>query len=471
MVDTRFDYKINGIEPIFLQAPGGTGKTYVLTTIINMLRASGKIVLAVASSGLAALLLPDGRTAHSRFKIPIDVDDQSFCFIKGREDATLELLKRTALIVWDEAPMNERAVFECVHRSLCQVLCNENFFGGIPVIFSGDWQQMLPVVVRGARWQIVEHTLRQSPLWDYMTTMTLTVNMRIQRRMANESAESLQQAIEFQDFLTKIGHGRTAIIEERGDEIIRIPPEYVSKSESLDEFLAEVYPDLDAHLRAGDCEYFAERGIVTTKNKLVDQINKDIRAECKIKPVLSADEVEDEGDEDRYPAEILHNYRPSGCPPHKLYLERHQPIMLLRTLDQSMGICNGTRLIIKQVLPKVLVCEMMCGKRQGERVYIPRTLTTSKKNQYAFQLRRWQFPVRPAYAMTINKSQGQSFKKIGIYLPEWVFTHGQLYVALSRAGASADVLMYIDKMRDDSHCVTEDGIFTKNIVFKEVLVD
>jgi len=84
------------VKPIFLQAPGGTGKTYVLTTIINMLRASGKIVLAVASSGLAALLLPDGRTAHSRFKIPIELDDQSFCYIKGLKDATLELLKNTA---------------------------------------------------------------------------------------------------------------------------------------------------------------------------------------------------------------------------------------------------------------------------------------------------------------------------------------------------------------------------------------
>ena len=67
---------------IFLYGHGGTGKTYVWKAIISTLRSTGKIVLAVASSGIASLLLPSGRTAHTKFKIPLDLTDESVCSIK-----------------------------------------------------------------------------------------------------------------------------------------------------------------------------------------------------------------------------------------------------------------------------------------------------------------------------------------------------------------------------------------------------
>jgi hypothetical protein len=88
----------------FLHGPGGTGKTFVYNTICHYLRSQEKIVLCVASSGIASLLLPGGRTSHFRLKIPIKINESSFRHIP--KDANLaELLRQTSLIIWDEFPI------------------------------------------------------------------------------------------------------------------------------------------------------------------------------------------------------------------------------------------------------------------------------------------------------------------------------------------------------------------------------
>lgn len=100
----------------FANGPGGTGKTFLWSTIISRLRADGKIVLTIASSGIASLLIEGGRTAHSRFKIPIDVDEFNCCEIK-QGTYLAELICNASLVVWDEAPMTHRFVFEAVDRT------------------------------------------------------------------------------------------------------------------------------------------------------------------------------------------------------------------------------------------------------------------------------------------------------------------------------------------------------------------
>ncbi|XP_021974947.1 uncharacterized protein LOC110870055 [Helianthus annuus] len=107
----------------FVYGHGGTGKTFLWTTIISALRSQGSIVLAVAASGIASLLLPSGRTAHSRFKIPLDMADDSICYIK-KNTHLAQLLSETSLIIWDEAPMNDRKCFESLDRSLKDLLSN-----------------------------------------------------------------------------------------------------------------------------------------------------------------------------------------------------------------------------------------------------------------------------------------------------------------------------------------------------------
>ena len=131
--------------------------------------------------------------------------------------------------------------------------------------------------------------------------------------------------------------------------------------------------------------------------------------------------------------EFLNSLTVSGLPPHYLRLKNGCPIILLRNIDPSNGLCNGTRLICRGFQQNAIDAEIAIGQHAGKRVFLPRIpLCPSEDNMFPFKLKRKQFPVRLSFSMTINKAQGQTIPNVGLYLPESVFSYGQLYVALSR---------------------------------------
>ena len=142
----------------FLYGYGGTSKTFVWKTLSSAIRSNGGIVLTVASSGIASLLLPGGRTTHSKFVIPVPTTQNSTCNIHQRSDLA-ELLQMTKLIIWDEAPMCHKFSFEALDKSLKDIMHNNRPFGGKVIVFCGDFRQILPVVPRGNRSDIVHATL------------------------------------------------------------------------------------------------------------------------------------------------------------------------------------------------------------------------------------------------------------------------------------------------------------------------
>ena len=147
----------------FLHWPGGTGKTFLYNTLCYHLHLQQKIVLCVTSSGIAALLLKGGRTAHSAFKIPIPCYESSiYGFSKNSQLG--ELIHHTNLVIWDEAPMQHKHIMETVDRSFKDVCNSNNPFGGLTIIFGSDIQQILPVIIQGSRAQIVEACLQRSIL-------------------------------------------------------------------------------------------------------------------------------------------------------------------------------------------------------------------------------------------------------------------------------------------------------------------
>lgn len=152
----------------------GSGKTFLYKLLLSNVRSQKKIALAVASSGIAALLLAGGRTAHSRFKIPIQLTDESVCSFSIQSD-TARLLRDTELIIWDEAPMTDKKAFEALDRSLRDLMKRVDLayesvpFGGKFVVFGGDFRQVLPVVIKGSRVNIVDACLNRSEqIWPHV---------------------------------------------------------------------------------------------------------------------------------------------------------------------------------------------------------------------------------------------------------------------------------------------------------------
>jgi len=164
-----------------------------------------------------------------------------------------------------------------------------------------------------------------------------------------------------------------------------------------------------------------------------------------------------------YHVEYLNTLNSNNFPPHRLLLKVGVPIMLLRNLNQSLGLCNGTRLIVTQLGDNVIEAIIITGTHTGHKTYIPRINLTTRGNHWPFTLCRRQFPIKVCYSMTINKSQGQTLSNVGIYLKKQVFTHGQLYVAVSRVTNKTGLKILIEN--DDGSC----GSKTENIVYKEVL--
>ncbi|KAF7810574.1 ATP-dependent DNA helicase PIF1 [Senna tora] len=187
----------------FVNGFGGSGKTFIWNTLTSAIRGRGQIVLAVASSGIASQLIPGERTAHSRFTIPLNCNENSTCNIVQGSDLA-NLLIHTKLMIWDEAPMAHKFCFEALDRSLKDIIGNENPecytkpFGGKVVAFGGDFPQILPVICRRSREDIV----LSSFLWDSCKVFTLTKNMRL--RNGNTESEN-NEIREFADWILKIG--------------------------------------------------------------------------------------------------------------------------------------------------------------------------------------------------------------------------------------------------------------------------
>jgi ATP-dependent DNA helicase PIF1 len=160
--------------------------------------------------------------------------------------------------------------------------------------------------------------------------------------------------------------------------------------------------------------------------------------------------------------EFLNSLHTSGLPNHKIKLKIGSPIMLMRNIDQIHGLCNGTRLIVTHLGQHVMAATIMSGKHRGHSVYIHRMDMSPSQSPWPFKMTRRQFPIIVSYAMTINKSQGQSLDRVGLYLPKPVFSHGQLYVAMSRVKSKQGLKILI---HDDNNKPSDT---TTNVVFKEV---
>ena len=165
---------------------------------------------------------------------------------------------------------------------------------------------------------------------------------------------------------------------------------------------------------------------------------------------------------DMEPPQLLYSLKISGLPNHCLGLKVGVPVILLKNLNQSIGLCNGTRLVVSKLSDRVIEAKVISGSKVGDAALIPR-IDLTPFNLPDLRLRRRQFPLKLAFAMKINKSRGQTLNKVGVYLPGPVFSRGQLYVALPRVSSPSGLKVLLCNKR---------GVLvdvTKNVMYRYVL--
>ena len=162
-------------------------------------------------TGKAAILLKNGRTVSTTFKLPLDLDETTTCNIKPntKEDRSLS---NTKILIWDEITMASKIAFNAVDGVMKDLLNSDKPFGNIIVILSGDFRQTLPIVKRGNRTQIIENTVKKSHLWNIFNKISLVENHRLTN--ADNS---------FNNWLLSIGDGIFANNIDQQREVIKVP--------------------------------------------------------------------------------------------------------------------------------------------------------------------------------------------------------------------------------------------------------
>ena len=224
----------------------------------------------------------------------------------------------------------------------------------------------------------------------------------------------------------------------------------------IDDLVRWVYGDM---IESNSMSEVADRCIICPTNKTVDLINSKVMEKFPgdIRVYRSIDTVPP-SDSFNYPSEFLNTLAPSGLPPHKIGLKIGCPIMLLRNMHPQEGHCNGTKYIVTALHGNIIEAVISQGAYKGNKIYIPRIPLKPTDGTYPFELSRKQFPIRACFAITSNKAQGQTLRRVGVYLDRHFFSHGQYYVAQSRVGERSALKIL---------CVSSET--TNNVVYPEVL--
>ena len=157
------------------------------------------IVICIASSSIVALLLAGECTAYSTFKIPIDIHETSICSI-CKQSELADMLRQAKLLIWDELPMQNKHCPEAIDRFLQDIRDSSRLFGGMIFVFGGDFCQILPIITKGLRAQIVTSCFRSSRLWANVQILALKKNMRL--------ISAIEENIHFANWLLEVGDGK-----------------------------------------------------------------------------------------------------------------------------------------------------------------------------------------------------------------------------------------------------------------------
>lgn len=172
--------------------------------------------------------------------------------------------------------------------------------------------------------------------------------------------------------------------------------------------------------------------------------------------------------------EMLQDIEDANLAPHRLEVKPGCVVMLLCNLQIQSGLCNGTRLEVLELKPNTIKCRILTGPKKGNLVWLFRVKIYRDNTELPGTLIREQFPIRLAYCVTINKSQGSTYDAVGLFLPTPCFGHGQFYTATSRAKRGDRVFICVRKGSEQGYYRREGTLYhfwTRNEVYREIIHD
>ena len=352
------------------------------------------------------------------------------------------LIRLASLIIWDEAPMANKAVLECVDSILSKTMQNDSPFGGKVILLSGDFRQTCPVIPHGQREDIIEASIRSSYLWPAFTIYKFTIPIR--------QAEDEQLQI----YLDNVGAGLSE----------KVPVALLETCYTSQDLIDFVYP---SNILANPLKCVM-RSILCPTNRQVEYYNNEM-LKCFDGPsriYLSADHIKEATDNGIIaPSGYIDYHRehtPPGLPPHKLNIKVNGVYRLMRNISVDRGLVKNCRVVVKTLGISVVSVQIITVNGPLEEdILLPRINFTYEIPGSGFTLCRRQFPLAPAYATTFNSCQGLTLDKVGLDLTSPVFSHGQLYTALSRIRRRQDGILRLRHRATDT---------IENVTFRELLI-
>ena len=395
-------------------------------------------------------------TAHSMFGIPVE---EGVARLQSRLNSNSEragLLRHADVIIWDEAPMSDGKTISSADRLMQQeIMQNSHHFGGVLTIFAGDFRQIPCIVPGGGLGDIIRSSIKQLPMWQTVKHLRLTKPRR-----------ALDP--EFADWLLTVGDGTAETVQLGEDPVRVIPLPNISVTPDVDKLADFVYPP-DILSNPDEC---AKRAILSGTNRNTTQINNLIlsRLQGELIELHSVDSLVDDVEHMAADPTFLSTLNASGVPEALISLKVGSVVILIKNLSFEDRLVNGTKLIVTQATQLLLVCRR---PDSDEVVFLPRCPFKFKNGTQGMEISRVQFPIRVAYALTINRSQGQTIDVVGIDLRADVFQHGQLYVAVGRVRARHRLKILLGRHRivdrgDDGDDENAEG-FAYNIVYQQLL--
>lgn len=361
---------LNG-ENIFITGPGGTGKSFTIKYIIELLKTNNKNYGLTATTGTASVLI-GGQTINSFLGIGLGNDKTNNIVKKILSNNILyqKLVKLDVLII-DEISMMDDLLFEKISDILSTIKSLNNQenkdlpFGGIQMIFVGDFCQLAPV--KGLYCFL-------SPLWD-----KLNINIVILEELVRQSEDEL-----FQNILRIVRKGKCT------DNIIKVLNKLKATKFSNNIIPTKLYPiNID-----------------------VDKINN-----------IELDKLKNIGYKSKLYNATFNNTVTNDN--YNVELTENSQVIITRNIDISKGLVNGTRGVIRSLNDDYVIIQDIYNNMHTINYFKD---TLNKKNSFIYHM-----PIKTSYALSIHKSQGMTIDAVELDLGENIFAHGQTYTALSRA--------------------------------------